>query len=379
MDRPILLIVDDEEKNIKLLEAMLYSDDYQIHEAHSGEQALIAVADCCPDLILLDVMMPGINGFEVCRQLKQDEKTRMIPIVMVTALKDKEHRIEAMGAQADDFLSKPVDRTELLIRVKSLLRIKSYHDDLLDSYREIAEKNAKLHELEKIKEGLTHMIIHDLNNPLMAISGNLDLILLKQQILPEIQVKMLENCRESCQDLNDMIKGLLDIHKMEEGTLQPDEKLIDLGYLVGEVLKQFMVTSDAKQMPVVYKKSNDIPAIEIDSGLIKRVIANLLNNAIRHTPAGGKVEVAIDSFDHKSSLCIRVKDTGDGLERKYHQKIFDKFEQVGLKRSGIAVGASGLGLAFCKIAVEAHGGRIWVESEGAGKGAQFCFTLPILK
>jgi signal transduction histidine kinase len=377
MDRPILLIVDDEEKNIKLLKAMLFSDDYQIHEAHSGEQALIAVADCCPDLILLDVMMPGINGFEVCRQLKQDEKNRMIPIVMVTALKDKEHRIKAMEGGADDFLSKPVDRTELLIRVKSLLRIKFYHDNLMNSYQEIADKNRQLQELEKTKEGLIHMIIHDLNNPLGAISGSIEIMLNDKQDLNQNQLQLMEICLESCQNLNEMIKSLLDIHKMEEGTLQPDEKIIDLGDLVGEVLKQFVVKAEAKQMSVVYKKSNDIPAIQVDSGLIKRVIANLLDNAIRHTPAGGKVEVSIDSFDDKNSLCIRVKDTGDGLERKYHQKVFDKFEQVRLKRSGIAVGASGLGLAFCKIAVEAHGGRIWVESEGAGKGAQFCFTLPI--
>jgi len=148
MKRKSILIVDDEEKNIKLLKGMLISENYHLYGATNGKEALKMVAAISPALILLDVMMPGIDGFEVCRRLKQDEKTRMIPIVIVTALTEKEHSVRAIEAGADDFLSRPVDQTELLVRVKSLLRIKSYHDDLVESYREIAEKNEKLREVE---------------------------------------------------------------------------------------------------------------------------------------------------------------------------------------------------------------------------------------
>jgi signal transduction histidine kinase len=377
MDRPNLLIVDDEEKNIKLMKAMLYSEDYQIHEALSGEQALIAVADCCPDLILLDIMMPGIDGFEVCRRLKQDEKTRMVPILIVTVLRAKENSIKAMEAGADDFLSKPVDQTELLVRVKSSLRIKSYHDDLFDSYREIAEKSAKLQELERIKEGLTHMIVHDLNNSLMAISGNLELILFDRQRLSETQVQMLANCLGCCDDLNDMIRGLLDIHKMEEGKLAPDKKTTNLVELIDDVVEQFIPKAAAKKISVIFERSNDIPDIAVDAGLVKRILANLLSNAIRHSPDGGKVEVVTNSFYGNDRVCICVKDYGNGLDQKYHQKVFEKFVQVGVKKQGTQLGSSGLGLFFCKMAVEAHGGKIWVDSEGEGKGSQFCLTLPI--
>ncbi len=131
MNEPKILIVDDEEKNIRLLKAMLMPEKYQTFEAISGEQALKSVMAANPDLILLDVMMPGINGFDVCRKLKEAEETKMIPIVMVTALSDKEHRIKALVAGADDFLSKTVDRSELLVLVQSLLIIKTYHDELL--------------------------------------------------------------------------------------------------------------------------------------------------------------------------------------------------------------------------------------------------------
>jgi DNA-binding response OmpR family regulator len=138
-----------------------------------------------PDLILLDVIMPGINGFDVCRKPKLADETKVIPIVMITALSEKAHRLEALEAGADDFLSIPVDHSELLVRAKSLLRIKTYHDEIRARNSEIAEQNEKLRELQKIKEGLTHMIIHDLNNPLSSIIGALDLILLKESALSQ--------------------------------------------------------------------------------------------------------------------------------------------------------------------------------------------------
>ena len=130
MKRPTILIVDDEPINIKLVKAMLVPENYLLIEAGNGEEALECVEDVRPDLILLDVMMPGIDGFEVCRCLKQHEITRIIPVVMVTVFQDKKHRIKAIEAGSDDFLTKPVDKTELQVRVKSLLRIKSYHDAL---------------------------------------------------------------------------------------------------------------------------------------------------------------------------------------------------------------------------------------------------------
>ena len=182
MNQKKILIVDDEEKNIKLIKGILAAERYQVYEALNGEEALKQVADNHPDLILLDIMMPGMDGFEVCKRLKQDESTRMIPIVMVTALNEKEHSIRAMKVGADDFLTKPVDHTELQVRVKSLLRIKSYHDSLLASNQEISEKNEKLQALEKTKEELTHMIIHELRTTLIVISANLELLQLNREI-----------------------------------------------------------------------------------------------------------------------------------------------------------------------------------------------------
>jgi len=372
-----ILIVDEEEKNIKLLKAMLKSENYRLFGALSGMECLKMVEDISPDLILLDVMMPEINGFEVCRRIKKEEKTKAIPIVMVSILTGGKNRLKAMEAGADDFLNKPVDKTELLIRVKSLLRIKAYHDALRQSYNEIAEKNEKLLELGRIKEGLTQMIIHDVRSLLMSISLTLEPLLLDKEHCSESDFLPIKNCLNYCSEIKQMIQSFLDIHKMEEGKLELAKELTNPVELIDEVLEQFITKTELEQISLSFPMPVDSPSIWIDWRLIQRVIANLLNNAIRHTPKGGKIEVAMDFLPDKESLCISVKDSGDGLDPEYHQKIFKKFEQAKIKRNGVKVGTSGLGLAFCKMAVEAHEGRIWVESEGKGKGCTFSFVLPV--
>ncbi len=377
MNQPKILIVDDDAKNIRLLNAMLMSENYQTFDCLSGEQALKTVPEVSPDLILLDVMMPGIDGFEVCRHLKQQEETRIIPVVMVTALNETEHRLKALEAGADDFLTKPVGHTELKIRVKSLLRIKAYHDELLARNREIAHKNEKLLELEKIKAGLTHMIIHDLNNPLSVIIGNIELFLREKPALTPGQLERLTRCLVYCQDLVDMIQSMLDIQKMEESKLTPDLRQTDITALSKEVLKLLDIKAAENQILLSGDGSAAPCLAAVDRNLIKRVLTNLVNNAIRHTPPGGHVDIKTDAAQGQNMIRLRVIDTGNGLAPEYHRKVFDKFEQVHLKKDGVNVGTSGLGLTFCKMAVEAHGGRIWVDSAGEGQGATFQFTLPL--
>ena len=376
MKTPCILLVDDDPNNIKLLKAILMREYDHLVDASNGEEVIERVAETRPDLILLDVMMPGIDGFEVCRRLKENEETKIIPILMVTSLTEKEHRVRAMEVGADDFLSKPVDQTELLIRVKSLLRIKSYHDELRESYREIAEKNERLEQLEEIRDGLIHMIIHDLKNPLMAISGNVELVMMEENTLSQKQNQRLVQCYQYCRELGDMIQNLLDSKRIEEGKLIPSLQATEPGELVDAVLGQFTSRIEEKQISLHFPKPDMIPSVRIDPGLIKRVIANLLGNAIRHTPEEGKIEIFMDYTPESQCLGLSVKDNGNGLSPAYREKIFDKFEQARLKSAGVSLGQSGLGLAFCKMAVEAHQGKIWVESDGEGSGSSFRFVVP---
>jgi two-component system, sensor histidine kinase and response regulator len=377
MDTGSILIVDDEPRNLKLMKAMLMPEQYNISEALNGEEALKALTQFGPDLILLDVMMPGIDGFEVCRRLKADNKTRAIPIIMVTALQEQIHQLKAMEAGADDFLSKPINRTELLIRVKSLLRIKRYHDDLFRSYTEIADKNRKLQELEQMKEGLIHMIIHDLKNPLTAASGLIEISLMDKDRFSEKQLRNFTKSINYCNEMNDQIEDLLSIHRMENAMLSIEACPTDMAALFNAVVDQLSTKAETRGISLTCAAQEGIPPVIMDGGLIKRVIANLVGNAIRHTPSGGCVEGRVKFTPEDQKVQVTVKDSGDGLAPEYHEKVFDKFEQVKLKREGITVGSSGLGLAFSKIAVEAHGGRIWVESEGEGTGCAFSFEIPV--
>ena len=374
--KPTLLIVDDEERNIRLLKGLLAPQNFNLREAINGEEALRRIAEEPPDMVLLDVMMPKINGFEVCRRLKQDEKTKTIPVILVTALSEKQHRVQALEAGADDFISKPVDQTELTVRVKSLLRIKSYQDEISDKLREIAAKNERLLELEKVRDGLSHMIVHDLRNPLTAISTYLQLSALDAENLSEPQQESVDRCLFFCQELERMIQNLLDISKMEEGKMQLNREAIDLPEMVGKVLERFKPTVEEREIALSFSGNGDIPKISLDRSILKRVITNLVDNAIRYTPKGGAIAVSLDSASWEEVLCLSVKDSGSGLPAEYHSKIFDKFEQVTLKKDADRAGSSGLGLTFCKLAVEAHGGKIWVESEGLGKGCTFLIQLP---
>jgi signal transduction histidine kinase len=162
---------------------------------------------------------------------------------------------------------------------------------------------------------------------------------------------------------------------MENNKLTLERRTTELEDLVEEVLQQFKIKAVKKQITLDAVNSRNGHRVNLDRRLIKRVIANLLNNAIRHTPKGGNIRILIDDKE-KDSFCLSVRDDGAGLEPEYQVKIFNKFEQVAYRSAGVQVGRSGLGLAFCKLAVEAHGGKIWVESEGVGRGCTFRFAIP---
>jgi two-component system, sensor histidine kinase and response regulator len=358
----IILIVDDEPLNTKLMKTMLMPEGYEIIDVPSGEAALKAVFRFSPGLILLDVMMPGMNGFEVCKHLKNDDRTKAIPIIMVTALREQVHQL---------------DRVELLIRVKSLLRIKEYHDELLFSYTQIAQKNRKLEELEQLRDDLTHMIVHDLRNPLSALMGLIDLSLLKMEGFREPLHTTLKKCSGFCRDMSGQIEDLLAVQRMENARPIPEIELTDLPFLVDEAVEQFRLSAESKGVFLSFVVPRDLTALPMDQGLIKRVLANLIHNAIRHTPSQGRVEGTVEFSSEEQTLRVSVKDSGDGLAPEYHEKVFNKFEQAKLKREGIPVGSSGLGLTFCKMAVEAHGGSIWAESDGEGRGCTFRFEIPV--
>jgi two-component system, sensor histidine kinase and response regulator len=260
--------------------------------------------------------------------------------------------------------------------VKSLLRVKSYQDDIMKHLQEIAAKNARLEELEKIRDGLAHMIVHDMRNPLTGIQTFLELALMDTQNLAAAQKERIELGLHLCWELNRMIQNLLDIGKMEEGKLQLNCETTAVPDLIREVLNRFALTAKMTKVALSFSAKGDLPSAAVDRSIVTRVITNLVDNAIRYSPTDAEISIGLEFVPEERALCLSVQDSGRGLPAEYHKKIFDKFEQVRLKEEGDRAGNSGLGLSFCKMAVEAHGGKIWVESEGLGKGCTFKTLIP---
>ncbi|MBI3268824.1 MAG: response regulator [Planctomycetes bacterium] len=383
VDGADVLVVDDDRANTMLLHDLLEVLGYLPRVAHSGQEALEAAHARTPDLVLLDVMMPGMDGFQVCRKLRAEEATRLVPIVLVTALHETQDRIQGIEAGADDFLSKPFNRHELSARVRSLLRIRSLHARLERSLA--AERR-----LSELKEHLVHLVVHDLRNPLTGVMGNLDLLFLQKVQVSDKHLGFLKEARRGAVDLLGMINSLLDVTKMEEGELELHRESTDLGALAKEAAADFAAAAERDGKSLVVEAAVDLPAVQGDRHLLRRVFQNLVSNALKYVERGGHVRVdvaragpaqateptpaAAGGAAPAAGIECRVEDDGEGIPESYHAKIFEKFGQVSAradrKRSG-----TGLGLPFCKLAVEAHGGRIRVESE-PGKGSRFVLWLP---
>jgi len=363
--KPQILCVDDEARNLKLLNALLAPQGYDVISAENGEAALGLLSSSLPDLVLLDVMMPKLDGYEVCKRIKSKKETQFLPVVMVTALREEEERIKGIEAGCDDFISKPFDKHELLARVKSLLRIKAMHDELKNSY-------TKLNELQILKDNLVGLIVHDINNLLIITSINFRQAYVRRGDFPEDIKKSLSLAEMHLEELAALVSDFVDIGKIEEGKISLNIEDTDINALLSNAIEKMTPTAQHNGIDLKRIDSDQRLHFMFDRGLILRIMSNLILNAVKFMPKGGTIEVGADIFER--GVRLSVKDTGTGIPTEYKEKIFEKFpqpegEQVNFKRG------KGLGLTFCKLVAEAHGGKIWVESE-LGKGSTFYVTLP---
>ncbi len=374
---PLILVADDVPANVELLYDQLAMLGYRVISAVDGPSAVELCFAKKPDLCILDVAMPAgslrvddrSTGFEVCRRLKRDPRTERIPVIFVTALNDTTDRVKAIEAGGDDFLTKPHNRQILSARVRSLLRLKFATDALDDSYR-------KLRELEKVRDDLMKMIVHDLKTPLTSVLASLEMALDGDfGEVSEMQRRVLGDAETKAEDLLGLIGDLLEVARIEESAIDLDLQPIAAGAFVGEIVQEWDVRFQQEGAKVFVDVADDAPVIEADKGLLKRVFANLIQNAITHTASGVEITILAHKDTATGGILYTVADNGPGIPPEYHELIFRKFERA--KQPEVPrVRSSGLGLAFCKLAVEVHGGRIWVRST-EGQGSQFHIALPV--
>jgi len=371
-----VLVVDDDQRNVRLMESILRGSGYQVVKAYNGEEALSLVETTSPDMLLLDVMMPKMSGFELCQKLKDRYETRLLPIIMVTALNALEDKVQALEYGADDFLSKPINKVELLAKVRSVLRVKALHDELEKNRREIEEKNQELIRMEGFKESMMQMVVHDLKNPLASIMGNVQLIQMQsaETVNPARLKELLQRTQESVRQLMRMILNILQIGKLEEQKMPLNLEPVVLRRLAQENVDEMMGLSARDNIRVENHVPPDLPSPRVDRELISRVIANLLNNAFKHTPGGGRV--IIDARRDGEAVILTVSDTGEGIPEDLQPRIFEKFVAGESDTSKRMLYDSGLGLTFCRLAVECHGGSIWLKSK-PGEGTTVFISLSL--
>jgi two-component system, sensor histidine kinase and response regulator len=357
-----VLVVDDTIENLRLLSSMLEEHGYEVRPVTNGRQALQAVERDPPDLILLDITMPEMDGYEVCRRLRATERSKDVPVIFLTALTDTADKLRAFDMGGVDYITKPFQFEEVLARVKTHVALRRAQVALAESYK-------RLRALEQLRDDLVHMIVHDMRSPLQTLLISLELLQGVAAALGEDSQEDLETAIGSTESLSRMVKDLLDVSRLEGGQMPIEREVWDLARITSDVRAAFGTMDRDRRIDV-----ESAVAVEVicDGALVRRIIENLVSNVIKHTPAGTGMRISIASGDGR--VRVAVHDEGGGVPLEARGKIFEKFGTVENRRER-AYHSVGLGLAFCKLAIEAHGGTIGVDP-GVPVGSTFWFELP---
>jgi len=359
-----IAIIDDEPDNLTVLEDSLSRAGYRVEAFPRGELAIAGACEEPPDLVLLDIRMPGMDGYEVCRRFKADERLKTIPIIFISALSAVEDIATGFKCGGVDYVTKPFREPELLARVSSHLALRAAH-------LQVEEQHEKLLTLEKHRDTLVHMMVHDLRRPLTVIYGCLQIMELRSdRSLDETDLAILSDAVHGVERLSNMITTVIDLNRMENAEIP----LNRLAVTVDKILEGAcaMVSDPSHPRDIVRQIADHCPEVLCDERLTERVIGNIITNAIHYSPASG--EIVLGAAPDPAGIRIWVRDQGSGISAINQQRIFDKFGMIA-SATDKHVPSTGLGLAFCKLAVESQGGTIGVESE-PGKGSTFWFTLP---
>jgi signal transduction histidine kinase len=336
-----------------------------------------------PDLILLDVLMPGMDGFETCRRLRALPDGSRTPILFLTALGDLGTHKAALDSGADDFLTKPINRTELVIRIRSLLRIKQLSGLLQEKLEVIGAQRDALLKAHRQKEELAALIVHDLKNPLSSILSNVQFLSRSNQLAPLDRDSLMDVLRAS-ESMLRMVMNLLDISRSEDGVLVANIAAFELPALLEEICSEMGRRVDDKNQKLSLKIADGVHWLQADRDLVRRIVENLIDNAYKYGPRNATIDLQVRVLDYaidgpvdaQPMLEIRVRDQGEGVPDGYRTRIFEKYARLEHHDGAELRNSHGLGLVFCRRAVDVHGGQIWVE-DNAPRGSCFCVRLPL--
>ena len=341
-----ILVADDVPANRELLRAYLEPEGHEVIEAEDGRRVLELAQTAAPDLLLLDVMMPGMNGFEVGAELKRRTRDDFLPIVLVTALRDPSSRGLGLKLSADDFLTKPVERGDLLGRVRNLLALRQ-------RTHELAARNRELLALQQFQAEMAALLVHDLKNPMAVVMSNLEYVL--DAPLEMDQVEALQDARRGGQRVLRLLSNLLDLSRLESSRMPLNRAIVSVRSLVEPLAREREQHLSRRRVRIALP--DDAVEVQVDADLVTRVMENILDNAARYVPEGGRIVVFTRLGSAGIELCIG--NSGDAIPADKRAVVFDKYGQG----EGPLRGNLGLGLYFCRLALEAHGGSIAIEEQ----------------
>ncbi len=403
-----ILIVDDNQSNLKLLRMLLAKEGYRVRVATNGHMALSSVEVELPDLILLDIRMPDLDGYEVCQHLKADEAAGDIPIIFLSGLKDSNDKVNAFSSGGVDYITKPFEAKEVLARVQTHLTLSRLRQDLKQMnatlehrveertaelltttaalQQEIAEhkqaeekirqlnaelehrvrkRTAKLEAANKELKDFAYVVSHDLKTPLRGISRLANWLTQDYaDAIDDAGREMAELLIGRVKRMDNLIDGILEYSRI--GRITGETRRIDLNILLPKVVDMLMLPRGIK-----IAIADNLPVLSGDRTRITQLFQNLLSNAVKFMdkPEG---QISVAYSDHAHSWQFMVADNGPGIAPRYHEKIFQIFQTLTPRDK---CENTGIGLALVKKIVELHGGKVWLEST-EGKGCAFYFTLP---
>ena len=358
-----IMVVDDAPANLRLLQEMLQEKGYLVLTFPRGAMALAAAANNPPDLILLDIQMPEMDGFEVCRRLKADEVLKEIPVIFISALTETADKVKAFAAGGVDYVAKPFQFEEVNARVETHLRLR--------------RQQIELKALSDLKDHFLGMAAHDLRNPLSAIKNFSEF--LSEELSPLLtprQADFFQIISTSSKFMIGLINDLLDISAIESGHLSLERQPVDITDPITRIVELNKILAAPKNMPITISCPDELPQVFADINRIEQVINNLLSNAMKYAQPG--TDIAVHLHQENNELIISVADHGPGIPEKDQHRLFTAFGKTSVKPVSKEERSTGLGLLIVKKIVEAHEGRIWFISE-PGKGTEFFFSLPVVE
>jgi signal transduction histidine kinase len=384
-DRKKIIVVDDNPENLNVLKNTM-KELYMVYPCPSAAQMFELLEHVQPELILLDVEMPEMNGYEALRKLKNEKKHKEIPVIFLTSMTDAQSELEGLGYGAVDYIRKPFVAPLLLQRIRTQLSIQEQQAEikhLLDlkteevKMREKAELAAENASQAK-SDFLSHMS-HEIRSPLNAVIGMIN-IANEEKTIEGIKV-YLEKAGNAAKHVLGVINDILDMSKIEANKLELSDSEFDFAKMMTNIVDVTGIKAQEKHIQIVTDMSKDIPSIVISDELrLAQVITNLMTNAIKFTPDNGKVQLnthKLEEKDDEVTVKIEVADSGIGISPEQQTKLFSAYNQAD-RTIAKQFGGTGLGLVISKRIIELMQGKIWIESE-LGKGAKFIFTLKMKK